>query len=238
VAAGRSVASERALHALHGFFLLPGRHGLPIRYEVERSRDGRSFSTRRVRALQDGNAIFEAQLSYKQPERGVEHQQPAPPMPPVADCLAWESQRAAILGVPERAELPMEMRCADPIPVDADPAREPRLRLWMRFLGEPPADPVLRTALLVYASDRVLLSTASLPHGIWWKRGKASSLDHALWIHGALEPEHLAGWLFYDCRSPIARDALGLCQGVFYTPEGRRLASVAQQGVIRYPEPG
>lgn len=234
VAAGRSVASDRALHALHGFFLLPGRYGPELRFEVEATRDGRSFSTRRVRALQEGELIFELSASFKTPEVGIAHQLPAPAAPPPEGCERVEMLRARFLGVPPRDRAPMDLRICEPIPSVPDPEREPRQRLWLRFLGAAPADPVLRSGLLVYASDRMLLSTASLPHGIWWRRGRAASLDHSFWVHGALDAESLSGWLLYACESPVARDALGLCVGAFYTEEGRRIASVAQQGLLRY----
>ncbi len=233
VAAGRTVGAERRLHALHGLFLLPGRHGPELRFEVETTRDGRSFSTRRVRALQDGALIFDLSASFKRPEVGIEHQLPGPAAPPPEECERVEPRRAAILGIPERERMPMDLRHCEPIPVAPDPERAPRQRLWMRFLGEPPADPLLRSALLVYASDRMLLSTASVPHGIWWRRGRGASLDHSFWAHGEVSPEALSDWLLYACESPVAREAMGLCLGAFYTPQGRRIASAAQQGLLR-----
>jgi acyl-CoA thioesterase-2 len=229
LAAGRSV-NEGELHSLHAYFLRPGRHGAPITYSVHRIRDGRTFRTRRVVAEQGGEAIFTLGASYVQPEPGISHQEAAmPDAPPPEQCQSWEDMRRAMLGpVPPRPE-PLEVRVVDP----DDPGGRPlpsRRRMWLRARGALPEDPRLHTALLVYASDRALVSTAARPHGLRWGERTGASLDHALWLH---RPVRLDDWLLYAMESPVAHSARGLVLGAFYRRDGARVASVAQEALIR-----
>ena len=229
IAAGRTVGAERPLHSLHAYFLRPGRHDLPIRFVVDRIRDGRSFTTRRVVAHQAGEAIFNLAASFALPERGIEHQDPMPAAPPPDSLPDWEDVRAQMLRDPSlgRAHGPVEVRMCDPLTPDPSPARQ---RNWMRVRGELPDDPLLHTAMLVYATDRTLLSTAARPHGIPWRERLGASLDHAVWIHEAVR---LDGWLLYTSESPVARSARGMIFGAIHRPDGLRVASVAQEGLVR-----
>ncbi len=231
MAAGLTVEPEREFHSLHAYFLRPGRHDAPIRFVVDRIRDGRSFTTRRVKAHQAGEAIFNLSASFKVRETGIEHQSEMPEAPDPETVENWEDMRARLLGeeVERRDESALEVRMVDP--VEAKPNGGPaRQRVWMRLRGDVPDNPLLRTALLVYASDRTLLSTATRPHGMHWGRGMAASLDHAMWIH---RPFLLDDWLLYASESPVAFAARGLCLGGFYTRDGVRIASVAQEALIR-----
>jgi acyl-CoA thioesterase-2 len=229
IAAGRTVDPERSLHSLHAYFLRPGRHDVPLRFVVDRIRDGRTFTTRRVVAHQAGEAIFNLDASFARPEQGIAHQDPMPEAPPPESLPDWEEVRAEMLRDPAaaRAKSPVEVRMCDPLTPEASPARQ---RNWMRVRGEVPDAPLLHTAMLVYASDRTLLSTAARPHAIPWRERVAASLDHAVWIH---LPVRLDGWLLYTSESPVARSGRGVILGAIHYPDGRRLASVAQEGVIR-----
>jgi len=229
IAAGRSVAAERQLHSLHAYFLRPGRHDEPIRFVVDRIRDGRSFTTRRVVAHQAGEAIFNLAASFALPEQGIAHQDPMPEAPPPDSLPDWEDVRAEMLRDPTLVSVhsPVEVRMCDPLTPDPSPAQQ---RNWMRVRGELPDDPLLHTAMLVYATDRTLLSTAARPHGIPWRERAGASLDHAVWIH---EPVRLEGWLLYTSESPVARSGRGMIFGAVHRPDGRRIASVAQEGLLR-----
>ena len=233
ITAGRTV--ERGfLHSLHAYFLRPGRHDLPIRYVVHRIRDGRTFTTRRVVAHQGGEAIFNLAASFVRPEEGISHQDRMPEAPPPDELLDWEEHRARILGDPDRrrTEGPVDVRVCDPDDATGAP-QEARKRVWLRARGPLPEDPLVHTALLVYASDRTLISTAARPHGMPWGRRTAASLDHAVWIH---RPPRLDGWLLLVSESPAAHSARGLVFGAMYErASGLRIASVAQEGLIRTP---
>jgi len=223
IAAGRTIDdAARQLHSLHAYFLRPGRHDTPIRFVVDRIRDGRTFTTRRVKAHQAGEAIFNLSASFALPEEGIAHQDPMPDAPDPAGLPDWETVRPR-----PGFESPIELRMCDPPTDEPCPARQ---RNWMRIRGTLPEDPRLHIAMLVYATDRALLSTASRPHAIPWEDRIGVSLDHAVWIH---RPVHLDGWLLYTGESPVAHAARGMNFGAVYTPEGHRIASVAQEGLIR-----
>jgi acyl-CoA thioesterase-2 len=210
---------------------------VPIDLEVERIRDGRSFTTRRVVAEQEGAAIFSLSASFTRGEPGIEHQDPAPEAPEPEGLPDWEDLRATIQGDPSsrRPDGPIEIRACDPEdPSDPTAPLAPRKRVWMRPRGAVPEDPLLHTALLVYASDRNLVSTAARPHGMPWGRRRAASLDHALWIHA---PVRFDDWLLYATESPVAWAARGLVLGALYDRSGTRIASVAQEGLIRAKRP-
>jgi len=234
VAAGRTVPAGRPLHSLHAYFLRPGSHSAPLRFAVDRIRDGRSFTTRRVVAHQAGEAIFNLSASFAVPEEGISHQGPMPDAPDPGDLPQWEEVRARHVGE-ENARRPdpaVEVRLCDPL--EAGERGEPRQRVWLRVTSAPPEDPPVHTALLVYASDRTLLSTATRPHGLAWGRRFAASLDHAMWIH---RPVHVDGWILYASESPVAHAARGLIFGGIFHPDGTRIASVAQEALIRAGEP-
>jgi len=235
VAAGRT-APERALHSLHAYFLRPGRPGVPLRYAVQRIRDGRSFATRRVVAWQGDEAVFNLAASFARPEQGISHQDPMPDAPAPEGLPDWEDLRAEILGDPRqrRRDGPVEVRVCDPDRADGTPL-PPRRRVWLRPRGPLPEDPLVHLAVLVYASDRTLVGTAARPHGLPWGRRIAASLDHAVWVH---RPPRLDDWLLYVSESPAAHAGRGLVFGALYDRPGRRIASVAQEGLIRIPRGG
>ena len=235
VAAGRTVDPERSLHSLHAYFLRPGRHDVPIRFVVDRIRDGRSFTTRRVVAHQGGEAIFNMSSSFARPEEGISHQEPAPDAPPPETCEDWEDARVRAMGDESaRREQAVEVRLVDGSPMDDPTPREPRQRNWVRMVAPLPADdPLLHTAALVYATDRSLLSTAARPHGLTWGQRMGASLDHAVWIH---HPVVMDGrWLLYASESPAAHAARGIIFGGLFYQDGTRVASVAQEALIRVP---
>jgi len=232
VAAGRTVG-DRALHSLHGYFLRPGRHAVPIRFLVSRVRDGRTFSTRTVVAHQAGEPIFTVSADFTRPEDGIAHQ--ASPMPdaPSPDGLPdWEDLRAMLLGDPSkrRADGPVEIRVCDPDSPDPDVKLPASRRVWIRPRGRVPDDPLMHAAVLVFASDRTLLRTAARPHGLTWRLRTGASLDHAVWLH---RPARFDDWLLYATESPVAYAARALLVGALYQRDGTRVASVVQEGLLR-----
>src|SRR5262245_66637734 len=229
IAAGRSVARERNLHSLHAYFLRPGRHDVPLPFVVDRIRDGRTFTTRRVVAYQAGEAIFNLDASFALPEEGIAHQDPMPAAPPPESLPDWEEVRAEWLRDPTLGarQSPIEVRMCDPLTPEPSPARQ---RNWMRVRGALPEDPLLHTAMLVYATDRILLATAARPHGIAWRERRGASLARPVGVPG---PVRLEGWLFCTSASPVARSGRGMVFGAVYRPDGRRIASVAQEGLMR-----
>jgi acyl-CoA thioesterase-2 len=229
VAAGRTV-HERHLHSLHGYFLRPGRHAVPIHFNVDRIREGRTFSTRSVVARQEGEAIFNMSADFTRPEDGIAHQDPMPAAPEPAHLPDWEDLRAQLLGGARRADGPVEVRVCDPestVPGVELPAYR---RVWMRPRGTLPEDPLLHAAVLVYASDRTLLRTAARPHGATWRLRVGASLDHAVWVH---RPARFDDWLLFVSESPVAHAARALLLGAMYRRDGVRIASVAQEGLLR-----
>ena len=231
IAAGRTVEEGRSLHSLHAYFLRPGRHDAPIRFVVDRIRDGRTFTTRRVVAHQAGEAIFNMSSSFARPEQGISHQAPMPEAPPPEQCEDYETVRARAMGMPEALrESAVEVRVADGGAQQTSES-EPWQRNWIRLRGPLPADPLIHTAALVYATDRTLLSTASRIHGLSWGRRMAASLDHAVWIHRPVR--HDGDWLLYASESPAAHAARAVIFGGVFDREGVRIASVAQEALIR-----
>jgi acyl-CoA thioesterase-2 len=225
-------AAYRAVHSLHAYFLRPGDPTAPILYEVDRLRDGRSFSTRRVVAIQHGAAIFNLSASFKVAEKGVAHQARMPSvaqpetLPPVEPDSRATGRRAVALADRPR---PIDVRRLpdDEVPSDED---EPRLRVWMRADGRLPDDPLLHACVVAYASDITLLDTATKPHGLTFDGRSMASLDHAMWFH---RPFRADGWLLYDQRSPVAAEARGLAIGELFDRDGRLVVSVVQEGLIR-----
>jgi acyl-CoA thioesterase-2 len=231
-----SSRSENAplLHSIHAYFLRPGRYGLPIRFVVDRIRDGRSFTTRRIVAHQAGEAIFNMAASFARPEEGMSHQQPMPITPPPDGLEEWTTLRARALGnpEPEHFESPIDVRVIDPSEFESEVPREPERRVWIRPRGVLPDDPALHTSTLVYATDRTLLSTALRAHGRYpGSVSMGASLDHAVWLH---HPIRFDDWLLYSSVSPISHAARGLIFGALYRRDGVQLASVAQEALIRF----
>ncbi len=239
VAARRTVEAGREAHSMHGYFILPGDIEAPIVYFVDRLRDGRSFTTRRVTAIQHGHAIFNLSASFQVMEEGPEHQSAMPEVPPpegVARELDLIRERAdriprALRGVYTQ-DRPIDFRPVDPVdPFDPE-ASAPERRMWLRAIGEMPDEAVAHQAVLAYASDYGLLGTALLPHALSFRQPdlQAATLDHSLWFH---RPFRADGWLLYVMESPAAAGARGFATGRVYTRDGRLVASVAQEGLMR-----
>ncbi|MGW1793226.1 acyl-CoA thioesterase [Streptomyces tubercidicus] len=250
VAAGRTVPADRPPHSLHAYFLRPGDPGAPIVYTVDRIRDGRSFTTRRVVAVQHGQPIFHLSASFQEAEEGLEHQEPMPPapdpleLPTAAEMLPRHAERFLAPGVAERlleARAAIDLRYVDEPPyVTVGEPREPRSQVWFRTqgklddTGEIPR-PLLDICLVTYVSDMTLLDSILLAHGRGgWAVGDVvgASLDHAMWFH---RPLHADEWLLYDQESPTAQGGRGLGKGRIFTAEGQLAVSVIQEGVIRVP---
>jgi acyl-CoA thioesterase-2 len=241
VAAGRTVPEGRLCHSLHAYFLRPGDPARPIRYQVDPSRDGGSFSARRVVALQDGKGearqIFTLAASFHKSEAGFEHQAPMPDVPPpealqdeqvgrLADTSLTPELRALIA----RAR-PFETRPVILRPLGDGPASAPVNHVWVRAKGDPGDDPALHRALLAFASDMSLLSTALMPHGRNLLSDiQIASIDHAMWFH---RPFRVDDWLLFAQDSPSASGARGFSRGAIYARDGRLVASMAQEGLIR-----
>lgn len=237
VAAARTIdLGNRDVHSLHAYFLRPGDPDVPILYEVDRLRDGKSFSTRRVVAIQHGEVIFNLQASFHAEEPGLDYQIKMPTDVPDPESLPDFKTRMA----PYKEQLgewydrprPIDIRYVDSDPISREKNPKSGQRVWMRADGKLPDDHVLHTCIVTYASDMTLLDTALLPHGIGWTDGKVqmASLDHAMWFH---RPFRVDEWLLYDVESPSASGARGLVRGRFFDREGRLVASTAQEGLIR-----
>lgn len=242
VAAGRTVEEGRTAHSLHGYFLLAGDPAHPIIYEVERIRDGGSFTTRRVKATQHGRAIFAMSASFQKLEEGYEHAAEMPDVPP-PEALPSAAERVAELmdALPEnmrsfwQRENPIELRPVDISRYLSRDPRPPAQHIWLKANGRLPDDPRLHQCVLAYASDFTLLDTALIAHGklLFDKDIQLASLDHALWLH---RPFRADDWLLYTQDSPSASGARGFCRGSFFTRQGELVASAAQEGLIRKRE--
>ncbi len=237
VAAGRTVPTDRPVHSLHAYFLRPGDPSIPIVYEVDRIRDGRSFTTRRVVAIQHGKPIFNLSASFALAESGLEHQLPMPAVPP-PDGLPTFAERiapfGARLGPISRLPRPIDLRYVEDPPwvSRADGPREPRQQVWLRTDGDLPDDPLVHVCALTYASDMTLLDSVLAAHGLAWRLDDVigASLDHAMWFH---RPFRADEWLLYDSESPSAAGSRGLAAGRIFTADGRHVVSVVQEGLIR-----
>jgi acyl-CoA thioesterase-2 len=230
VAAGRTV--DGAPHSLHLYFVRSGRHGMPLTWSVTRVRDGFSFSLRHVVGEQSGLTILTLHASFTTQHTGLAHQDPMPDVPAPESLDDWEDLRVRVLGpgTVRRPDGPLEVRDCDPEEAAPSPGRRARRRLWMRPRDPLPDDPLVHAAVLVYASDRGLLSTAGRPHGLMWGVGLGASLDHAVWFHHA---PRFDDWVLYDMTSPAASEGRGLCHGAVYQRDGTRIASIAQEGLVR-----
>ncbi|MQA89059.1 MAG: acyl-CoA thioesterase II [Gemmatimonas sp.] len=243
VAARRTVDEPREAHSIHGYFILPGDVAAPIVYFVDRLRDGKSFTTRRVTAIQHGRAIFDMAASFHVMEEGVAHQAGMPDVPP-PDSLASELDllRQMADRIPERvrefytADQPIDFRPVEPVDPFKPEQRPPLKYTWLRVLGDAGPDEVTQQAVLAYASDYGLLGSALLPHrlSLQMPQLQAASLDHSLWFH---RPFRADEWLLYEMESPTAGGARGFTRGSIFTRSGELVASVAQEGLLRLRTP-
>jgi acyl-CoA thioesterase-2 len=236
VAAARTVDQDRRIHSLHAYFLRPGDPSVPLLYEVDRIRDGRSFTTRRVVAIQHGRPIFNMSVSFHVVEHGPDHQFPMPVDVPDPEDIPDFTERFAPwadeIGDFYRRPRPIDTRYVDWTPPTAHEKKSPTNRVWMRADGKLPDDPVLHTCVLTYASDMTLLDTTLRPHGVNHLAGgvQMASLDHAMWFHRSFRADE---WLLYDQDTPSASGALGLARGLVYNRSGDLVCSVVQEGLIR-----
>ena len=242
VAAGRTVPADRAVHSLHAYFIRPGDTAVPLVYTVERLRDGRSFTTRRVTAIQHGKAIFTLSASFHLPEFGYEHADAMPdvPGPDEMETVADRLRRLGLSADDEARQNPIDLRHVGPLPIEAERNRSlitSRNVVWLKADGELPADPLLHVCLMTYASDMTLLDTVLLAHGVSWGNDivYGASLDHAMWFH---RPFRVDRWLLFVQDSPVASGARGLARGEVYTQQGELVVSVVQEGLLRPRSPG
>jgi acyl-CoA thioesterase-2 len=233
VAAGRTV-EDRPVHSLHAYFLRPGDPSVPIVYEVDRIRDGKSFTTRRVVAIQHGEAIFNLQASFHVAETGLDHQVPMPEAPPPESLPRADELEPPVPGKLWKRQ-PVDMRYVDGPPWDQSPSADqtrPRQLVWIRADGTLPDDPVLHTCVVAYASDYTLLGASLVPHGVSYFRDDImmASLDHAMWFH---RPFRADEWLLYSQTSPSSSGGRGLAYGGIFRQDGALAVSVVQEGLIR-----
>jgi len=241
VAAARTIEG-RIPHSLHAYFLLPGDMAAPIVYEVDRIRDGKSFSARRVQAIQHGRPILSGIASFQVPETGLTHQAPMPEVPPPESLASLAELREKWIteagDVPERVResmaraIAIDFRPVNPLNPLGTATGEPRQAYWFRTVDRIPDDPMLHRCLLAYASDFQFIGTALRPHGRSWHQPTmvVASIDHALWFHREARVDE---WLLYAMDSPSAQAARGFARGLIYDRGGRLIASVAQEGLMR-----
>ncbi len=243
LAAASRTVSGRSVHSLHAYFLRRGEIGVPIIYEVDRSRDGGSFTARRVVAIQNGAQIFTMAASFQAAETGFEHQSRMPSVPPPEelDDLVELGAKAGP-DMPERLRRVMQWRRplivkpVDPRQFLGGASRLPAKRVWMKAADRLPDSEFLHAALFAYLSDYELIGTVTLPHGLHADRAhlQMASLDHAMWFHRALRVDE---WLLFDLHTPNASGGRGLAQGQVYRRDGTLVASLAQEGLIRQINP-
>ena len=237
VAASRTVdENTRHVHSLHAYFLRPGDPAAPILYEVDRLRDGRSFTTRRVIAIQHGEVIFNLQASFHASEPGLDWQISAPHGLPDPESLPDFKTRMA----PYKEQMgewydrprPIDQRYVDGSPMERVGTESTGQKVWLRAVGSLPDDPVLHACIATYASDMTLLDTTLLPHGLGWTDGNVqmASLDHAMWFH---RPFRADEWHLYDQHAISTSNSRGLAGGSIYTQDGQLAVTVVQEGLIR-----
>ena len=238
VAASRTV-EDRIAHSLHGYFLRPGDPKIPIIYDVDRIRDGKSFTTRRVNGIQHGKAIFSMIVSYQVDEGGIDHQSTMPDVPLPDDLMSEQELRLKIIDkVPEKfkgwfsRERPIEVRPIDPFDPTDPPVRDAAKKIWFRARHQLPDDPSIHKCVLAYASDMALLETCLGPHGLGFLAPniQMASLDHAMWFHRPFKADE---WMLYCMDSPSASGARGFNRGEVYSMDGTLIASVTQEGLAR-----
>jgi acyl-CoA thioesterase-2 len=236
VAAGRTVEPDRFVHSLHAYFLRPGDPTVPILYEVDRLRDGRSFATRRVVAVQHGKAIFNLSASFHVEEPpGMEHQSPMAVVPDAISLPTFQERMkpwAERMGEWYTRPRPIDLRFIDEPIHAAIGGRPAEQKVWFRADGTLPDDPLLHACVVAYASDMTLLDTVMLPHRITFDDVNliGASLDHAMWFH---RPFRADEWLLYDTESPSASGALGVARGKIFSEDGRLVVTVVQEGLVR-----
>ena len=238
-AAMQTVPDDRHVHSLHGYFVLPGNLDIPILFEVDRIRDGGSFTTRAVRAIQNGQAIFFLTASFQLDQTGFDHQVDMPEVLPPEELVSYEGM-AKQFGdqLPENVrrllsvERPLEFRPVEFLNPFAHEKYAPVRNVWLRTKGEMPDDRRLQALVLAYTSDYNLLTTALLPHGraTDYRKIQMASLDHAMWFH---RPFRVDEWLLYSIDSPSASGARGFTRGNIFDQEGKLVASVVQEGLLR-----
>ena len=239
-AALRTVDKKRSAHSLHAYFLRPGDMGYPIIYDVERTRDGRSFTTRRVVAIQKGEPIFDMVVSFHKKEKGPSHQIDMEDIPGPEECVSeLELKKQIAHKVPEKfrdfftRERPIEIRNLPGEGMFEGPKKKPPYKhVWMRAVAKLPDDVIMHQAILAYASDMGLLSTSLNPHTLSFAKGNVqiASLDHAMWFH---RPFRADEWMLYSTDSPSASNARGFNRGSVYTQKGVLVASAVQEGLMR-----
>jgi acyl-CoA thioesterase-2 len=236
VAAGRTIEG-RQVHSLHSYFLRAGDPNVPLIYQVDRLRDGRSFATRRVTAIQHGRAIFALAASFQAPEKGREHQLDMPDTPAPESLPDWSEHIANLRAKGEPIddwmlrERPIDTRVVDDMDYSGKQRQEPYQRVWIRADGKLPDDPLLHQCVVAYASDMTLLDTAARPHPIAFDDAlQLASLDHAMWFH---RPFRADEWLLYEQESPSMAGSRGFTTARFYSRDGRLVVSVAQEGLFR-----
>jgi acyl-CoA thioesterase-2 len=241
VAACRTVddVTARPPHSLHAYFLLGGDPKVPIIYEVDRIRDGKSFTTRNVKAIQHGRAIFSMSVSFHVAEPGLAHQVKMPDVPKPDELPGDEELKERILPLmPEpvrryyERERPIELRPVEYSRYLGEKSEDGRFNVWIRATGRLPDEPAIHQCVLAYASDMMLLDAALIPHGrsVFSEDIMAASLDHALWFH---RPFRADEWLLYAQDSPSLADSRGFSRGLIFASDGRLVASVAQEGLLR-----
>ncbi|HMB48871.1 MAG TPA: acyl-CoA thioesterase II [Afifellaceae bacterium] len=239
VAASRTVEDDRFAHSLHGYFMRPGDPAVPIIYEVDRIREGKSFVTRRVVAIQHGHAIFSMSASFQRQEEGLDHQAEMPDVPDPDQLMSEDQLKEMVMASapePVRAywqrERPIELR---PVSLKHYVSREPLdpvQQIWFRATGPLPEQPAIQKCVLAYASDMTLLDTSLFAHGrsIFDRDLQVASLDHAMWFHRSARMDE---WLLYTQDSPNASGSRGFNRGSIFSRDGRLVASTAQEGLIR-----
>lgn len=235
IAAGRTVA-KGTVHSLHAYFLRPGDPKVPILYLVDRIRDGKSFTTRRVVAVQHGEAIFNLSASFHVEEQGLNHQAEMPEVPDPESLPNFTEKMAPYatrMGEWYSRPRPLDQRYVDePNMLRAANGRKPEQRVWMRADGTLPDDPLLHACVIAYASDMTLLDSVMLPHNVSWDQPglMVASLDHAMWFHRQFRADE---WFLYDQWSPSASGSRGLAQGQIFSHDGALVVSIVQEGLLR-----
>lgn len=243
LSAAQHTVDGRVAHSLHAYFLRRGDINAPIVYDVDRARDGGSFSNRRVVAIQHGRPILNLAASFQNPEDGLEHRSAMPEVPApeglkdLTEVAADELERIPMkLRRFLTKKRPFEFRPVNPLSLDTREKLPPTKQVWLRAVDRLPAEPSLHQNLLAYVSDFELLTTSTLPHGLSMNRGNVimASLDHALWFHREFSIDE---WLLYAMDSPNASGARGFARGELFTRDGVLVASTAQEGLVRVIDP-
>ena len=238
MAAGRTVSQGR-VHSLHSYFLRPGDPTTPILYEVDRIRDGKSFTTRRVVAIQHGRAIYNMQASFHSDEVSISHQVSMPEVPaPETIASLFDRVQGEFGEIDEwfKRQHPIDQRFIGELPWSKNRSKDPHQRLWIKADGTLPDDPLLHACVVTYASDMSLFDAILKPHSIKWDDGNfmGASLDHCMWFHHDLRADE---WLLYDTESPIAFGGRGLARGFLFSQDGELKVSMVQEGLTRTNKP-